>query len=173
MEYNPGKFVKLANEQSGKELWFFLTKEENVIRMETATELGKPAVEALAGRLVEKFGKEVMEDRVKQMIGHMARQIMEARGYEIDSPNVKVVQDKRLFKKASRYKDGTSRTTKIGYVNRNNQKNHGQCGEKGSDHNALAYELECLRCHHRYLANGTDIFQRKCPNCQGGLAGLS
>ncbi len=37
----------------------------------------------------------------------------------------------------------------------------------------LAYKLKCLKCNHKYGANGTDIFQRKCPNCQGGKPGIS
>jgi hypothetical protein len=173
MEYNPGKFTKLANEQIGIDLWNYLTQEDNVIRMETATELGRPAVEAMAGRLVGQFGDKVCEDRVKQMIGHMARQIMENGGYQMDAQNVKVIHDKRLFKKASRYKDGTAKTTQIGYVNRNNQRNLGHCNEEGTDHNSTAYELECLECHHKYWANGTDVFQRKCPKCQGGVPGIT
>lgn len=28
--------------------------------------------------------------------------------------------------------------------------------------------LECLKCGHKYYANGTDIWLRKCPKCQGG-----
>ncbi len=173
MEYRPDKFSDLASLSLGKNLWNFLTTEENIIRMETAIDLGKPAVEAVAGRLVTEFGDDVRVDRVKQMIGHMVRQIMENKGYQLDAQNVKVLQDRRLFKKASRFRDGTAKTTQIGYVNRNNQRNLGTQGESGTDHNALAYRLECLECHHFYLANGTDIFQRKCPKCQKGAPGIN
>ena len=172
MEYHPDKFSDLASLSLGKKLWEFLTQPESIIRMETAIDLGKPAIEAMAGKLIEQFGDDVRVDRVKQMIGHMVRQIMESRGFQLDAQNVKVLQDRRLFKKASRYIDGAARTTKIGYVNRNNQKNHGHCGESGTDHNSFAYKLECLDCHYEYWANGTDIFQRKCPRCQGGLPGI-
>ncbi|MBV5305129.1 MAG: zinc ribbon domain-containing protein [Desulfobulbaceae bacterium] len=172
MEYYPGKFSDLACLTLGKDLWNFLNQQDNIIRMETAIDLGKPAVEAVARELVEKFGDDVRVDRVKQLIGHMVRQIMESRGFQLDAQNVKVLQDRRLFKKASRYVDGAAKTTKIGYVNKNNQKNHGHCGDAGTDHNSRAYELECLECQHRYWANGTDIFQRKCPNCQGGALGI-
>lgn len=173
MEYRPDKFSDLASLSIGKNLWTFLTTEESMIRMETAIDLGKPAVEAVAGRLVEEFGDDVRVDRVKQMIGHMVRQIMESRGYQLDAQNVKVLQDRRLFKKASRFRDGTSKTTQIGYVNRNNQRNLGTQGESGTDHNSSAYRLECLECHYFYLANGTDIFQRKCPKCQNGAPGIN
>jgi hypothetical protein len=173
MEYLPGKFSDLASLSIGKKLWDFLTQQENIIRMETAVDLGKPAVEAVAGKLIERFGDDVRVDRVKQMIGHMVRQIMENRGYQLDSQNVKVLQDRRLFSKASKYVDGTARTTKIGYINRNNQENYGHCGESGTDHNSYAYKLKCLDCHNEYWANGTDIFHRKCPNCQGGSPGIT
>lgn len=44
-------------------------------------------------------------------------------------------------------------------------------GTKGTDHNATSYKVECLiaGCGHMYGANGTDVFHRKCPRCQGGL----
>jgi hypothetical protein len=172
MEYYPDKFSDIADLTLGKDLWNFLNQQDNIIRMETAIDLGKPAVEAVAGKLVEQFGDDVRVDRVKQMIGHMVRQIMESRGFQLDAQNVKVLQDRRLFKKASRYVDGTAKTTKIGYVNKNNQENHGHCGEAGTDHNSIAYKLECLDCHYEYWANGTDVFHRKCPNCQGGASGI-
>jgi len=36
------------------------------------------------------------------------------------------------------------------------------------------HKLECLenQCGHEYGANGSDIFQRKCPKCQGGKPGI-
>ena len=60
------------------------------------------------------------------------------------------------------------KTTDLGYVNKNNQRNNGCTHEKGTDHNQMLYAMECLNCGHRYPANGTDIWQRKCPQCQGG-----
>lgn len=72
-------------------------------------------------------------------------------------------------------RSGSTETTEIGYVNRNNQKNHGTHGVKGTDHMQYSYKLECLNdnCGHIYGANGTDIFLRKCPECQGGNVGIS
>ena len=64
-------------------------------------------------------------------------------------------------------------TTAPGYVNRNQQKNRGTRGVAGTDHLQKAYELECQKCGHHYGANGTDIWQRKCPRCQGGAPGIS
>lgn len=102
MEYDPWKFIKLAESNLGKQLWFFLIEHDNIIRMITATELKKPAVKALTNHLLERFGEQVKEMRVKQMIGHMVKQIMIANEFEIDKRNV-LVND-GLFNKASRYR---------------------------------------------------------------------
>ncbi len=59
-------------------------------------------------------------------------------------------------------------TTTTGYVNKNHQMNHGNTGEKGTDHGQFFYQMECQLCRHQYKANGSDIWQRKCPKCQGG-----
>ena len=60
------------------------------------------------------------------------------------------------------------KSTDLGYVNKNNQKNNGCTLEMGTDSNQRFYDMECMNCGHRYKANGTDIWQRKCPKCQGG-----
>ena len=70
------------------------------------------------------------------------------------------------------FRDGCGRTTKVGYINRNNQECHGHRGRAGTDHYQVAYRMECLYCGHVYGANGSDVFQRKCPECQGGEAGI-
>ncbi len=71
------------------------------------------------------------------------------------------------------WKSGQTETTTIGYTNRNKQKNLGSRGLAGNDHRQYAYKLECLKCGHEYGANGTDIFQRKCPSCQHGKLGIA
>ena len=60
------------------------------------------------------------------------------------------------------------KTTEQGYVNRNNQVNMGKTEEPGTDNMQWFYNMQCLNCGYSYKANGTDIFQRKCPKCQGG-----
>lgn len=69
---------------------------------------------------------------------------------------------------------GNTETTKIGFVNRNNQRCGGHRGTKGTDYNQFAYRMECLEpdCGHIYGANGTDVSQRKCPKCQTGKDGI-
>lgn len=60
------------------------------------------------------------------------------------------------------------KSTSVGYVNKNNQRNNGKTNQIGTDNQQFFYQMECLNCGHTYLANGTDIWQRKCPSCQGG-----
>lgn len=59
-------------------------------------------------------------------------------------------------------------STDIGYINKNNQKNNGRTDNTENDHQQWYYNMECLNCGHVYYSNGTDIWQRKCPKCQGG-----
>lgn len=59
----------------------------------------------------------------------------------------------------------TIKTTDAGYINKNNQKNLGLRGVSETHYNQRFFEMECLDCGHKYLANGCDIWLRKCPNC--------
>ena len=70
------------------------------------------------------------------------------------------------------FESGEGPTVKIGYTNRNEQRCCGTLGVPGSDENAYAYKLECTLCGFVYGANGGDVFERKCPNCQGGMPGI-
>lgn len=54
----------------------------------------------------------------------------------------------------------------VGYVNKNNQKNLGLRGKSDTHYNQNFFELECLNCGHKYMANGCDVWIRKCPLCQ-------
>lgn len=57
-------------------------------------------------------------------------------------------------------------TLDIGYVNKNNQKNLGYRGKSDTHYNQKFFEMECLDCGHKYMANGCDVWLRKCPKCQ-------
>lgn len=59
-------------------------------------------------------------------------------------------------------------TTDIGYTNDNLQTNLGRTEYSGTDHMQHLYKMRCGNCGHEYHANGSDIFQKKCPRCQGG-----
>lgn len=88
--YNPEKFASLYASDLGQRPWAFLTRPENVARLETASELSKPAVEGIEEHLLAEFREEVLAYRVKQMVGHMVRQILERQGWVLDQADLKV-----------------------------------------------------------------------------------
>lgn len=102
LTYSPEKFASLYDSELGQRLWAFLTRDDNVGRLETASELGKPAVEGVEGQLLTEFREEILAGRVKQMVGHMVRQILEQRDWVLDQTDVKV--HSVPFSKAVRYR---------------------------------------------------------------------
>jgi hypothetical protein len=74
----------------------------------------------------------------------------------------------------SALRSGSGTSTQTGYTNANNQRCDGHRGIAGTDHGQLSYGMVCLvnDCGHVYGANGSDIFERKCPVCQGGKPGI-
>lgn len=65
---------------------------------------------------------------------------------------------------------GNMKSTENGFINKNNQRNNGRTDTPGTDNMQWFYDMECLDCGFKYRANGSDIWQRKCPKCQGGRA---
>jgi hypothetical protein len=100
--YRPEKFASLYASELGQRIWAFLTRPEQVARLETASGLSKPAVEGIEEQLLEAFREEVLADRVKQMVGHMVRQILEQEGWVLDQADVKL--QSVPFTKAARYR---------------------------------------------------------------------
>lgn len=114
LSYDPQNFSDLYK-AVGAPIWDFMRRYDNVIRMETATFLDRAAVEPLGPYLLEEFGNDVNQDRIRQMIGHMARQIMEALGYELERPSLRLTRI-NMFTTAAGYKsqdDDKSRGMKI------------------------------------------------------------
>lgn len=103
MQYEPERYRTTFDNSRGKELFDFMTEPENLVRMETATYLSRPAIEPLSPLLVKRFGPDIATDRIKQMMGHMVRQIMENRGYRLEQGNVKITSPGNIFSRASRY----------------------------------------------------------------------
>lgn len=103
MKYKAERFSTTFENEDGADIWAFLTDKENLIRMETATYLSRPAIEPMSPLLVERFGPKISTDRVKQMMGHMVRQIMEQRGFRLQQGNVKITSSNNIFSRASRY----------------------------------------------------------------------
>lgn len=102
-KYKPGMFRETAVTSLGEMLWRFLNLRENIVRLETATDLHHPATAGISRGLVLNFGVEVMPLRVRQMIGHMVAQIMADRGYVVEKYNVSISRS-QLFSKGKRYR---------------------------------------------------------------------
>lgn len=102
LQYDPQNFSDLYK-AVGQPIWDFMRRYDNVIRMETATFLDRAAVEPLGPYLLEEFGNDVNQDRYRQMIGHMARQVMEALGYELDRTSLRLTRI-NMFTTAAAYK---------------------------------------------------------------------
>ena len=125
--------------------------------------------------MAEKMGaKDIQIDSEKGTISFVtaSENIDENRFEELE----KSLFDKGLKMKVSRTREAKEdnlkmpkgKSTEKGYINKNNQKNNGISPHEGTDNNQYFYEMECLNCGHKYYANGSDIWQRKCPVCQGG-----
>ena len=103
-EYDPGHFRNEFESELGQQLWAFLNEHDNMIRMETATYLRRPAAEAMEIPLLKHFDNDdIMQNRTKQMIGHMIRQIMEKHGFNFDQASVRITNNV-LFSSAARYR---------------------------------------------------------------------
>lgn len=65
-------------------------------------------------------------------------------------------------------------STRPGFTNANGQTvvSVSPTGLPGTDHGQSIYVLRCGHCAEEYGANGSDIWLRKCPRCQGGRPGL-
>ena len=70
------------------------------------------------------------------------------------------------------FKSGSGASTQIGFKNGNGQVCQGTLGIEGTDHMQVDYKVECALCGFVYGANGSDIHERKCPNCRGGKPGI-
>lgn len=102
--------MRRITEREKEEIDMFLRESNNVQRMKVASDNGRPAVEPLQCALCDKFktlAKGGLRDTFKQMVGRMAKDIMEAKGYrQVEDTNkkpVKVLVDGCLFTTASRY----------------------------------------------------------------------
>jgi hypothetical protein len=70
------------------------------------------------------------------------------------------------------WQEGSGESVEIGYLNPNGQQCCGHCGVPGTDHEQHAYKTECTICGYVYGTNGSDMHERRCPECQKGAAGI-
>lgn len=101
--YDPKGFKDIFETKLGQKIWDYLNTDEAWVRLELTTQLGHPAAEGIGDKLLEMFGDDVKEDRVKQAIGHMIRPIMIFHGYSLKQKGVRCRKKTELFRYASRY----------------------------------------------------------------------
>lgn len=107
--YDPGKlFGGYFKQKLGQNIWNFLMEEIVVFRMVCFSDAKRPAVEGIDEEFDNVFGKllpakQNEKDKIKQMTGHMIRQIMEGHGLNLDVQGIKI-RKSRVFTVASRYK---------------------------------------------------------------------
>lgn len=99
-----GRYYGAADPQTLREIVNFLYSPEAFLRMQVASELKKPAVEALSEPLLKKFREDAKKDRVKQFIGLFTRRIMECNGYAVDQQNCLVCSSGNVFTRGTRYR---------------------------------------------------------------------
>jgi hypothetical protein len=80
-DYNAGPFTDIASVW-GQQLWVFLNEPITIHAMTNASDDGRPAAEAIAPELYQRFGENIKQDRVKQFTGFLIRQVMERTGYK-------------------------------------------------------------------------------------------
>ena len=115
-EFTTKTFGSIYETEQGQKIWKFLNKPTSVDRMKAVSDVGKPALLGVEDSLIDSF--QVQEKasvtekdkaqfyRLKQMLGAMVRQVMEAHGYKLKASNVKVPNSKVFFS-ASRYTKAT------------------------------------------------------------------
>ena len=64
-------------------------------------------------------------------------------------------------------------TTDAGYRNRHGQTVLCDTGVPGTDYGQRVYLLQCNVCGSIYGSNGSDVFERKCPDHQEGAPGVA
>ena len=101
--WEPGRFRSHVTPAFGDELWRFMNQKDTISRMEAASDLGRAAVEPLSELLAAKFGDDVYDNRVTQVIGAMARQVMERDGTFVQGPPHRI-RFGDLFSAGSRYR---------------------------------------------------------------------
>lgn len=99
-----GSYKGAADDDTLRAIQAYIDSDDAFIRMETASDLVKPAAEALSTQLAKRFGAVVRENRVKQFVGWYIRKIMEGRGFSLDQQNCKVCSPNNVFTRAARYR---------------------------------------------------------------------
>ena len=63
--------------------------------------------------------------------------------------------------------------TMINFINRNAQRVIRAIQLSETDHRDRVYVLRCGHCNNEYATNGAEVWERRCPFCQGGAVSPS
>jgi hypothetical protein len=85
--YKPGRFAYLMEKPFVKELWHFLTDENRVELMFSASQAVKPAIGPFLADLESRFGgflssPEYPKEEICVLVNNMIKQILEIQGFE-------------------------------------------------------------------------------------------
>lgn len=101
-DFDAGTFEREYRSPDGQKLWRVLNRPDVVARMETASDLGRPALAAVEDILLEELRAVILGHRFKQMAGRMTKQVLAGRGFEHEASGIRV--NSVPFYKASRYR---------------------------------------------------------------------
>ena len=101
-DFDAGTFEQEFRSPDGQKLWRVLNCPDVAARMETASDLGRPALSAVEDILLAEMGAVILGHRFKQMAGRMVKQILEQRGFEHAASGIRL--NSVPFYKASRYR---------------------------------------------------------------------
>ena len=101
-DFEAGTFEQEYRSPDGQTLWSVLNRADVVARMETASDLGRPALAAVEEILLAELGAVILGHRFKQMAGRMTRKVLEERGFEHEASGIRL--NSVPFYKASRYR---------------------------------------------------------------------
>lgn len=101
--FDAGIYARLFETPEAQAMWRLMNAADNVIRMTTATLLGRPALEGIEEQLLESLGDWILDDEPKKLAGRMARQVMERHGCIVNIGNVKLMNG-APFSKMTRYR---------------------------------------------------------------------
>ena len=102
VDFEAGTFEREYRSHDGQKLWRVLNRADVLARMETATDLGRPALAGVEDILLEELGSVILGHRFKQMAGRMTKQILEGCGFEHEVSGIRL--NSVPFYKASRYR---------------------------------------------------------------------
>jgi len=117
---------------------------------------------------LEALARESYENSVASVVAKLLlREVVPSRAATVAGPAEDENDDDAPPTRAGGY------STQPGFTNANGQTVIRPTGLPGSDYGQSIYVVRCGHCSEEYGANGSDLWLRKCPNCQGGRPGLA